>query len=322
VLPRVDPALPAYQPARALSGQVAARGYEPMEGVMKEWAALVRAADPGLAFHVETGSSESSARALVEGRVEVAFIGRPFSEMEVSAFTKAWGYAPVRIDVTGGTHNDIRTYAEIVYVHPDNPLRGLTLAQFDAIFSEERKRGASKPIDTWGEVGLGGEWADKPVHAIVPNGGPNSLSSLAETMLKGGHWRKSARVLTDRNAPVAARTVTSGHSVVPEILKDRYAIGITGLAYAAGTTLRLVPIAVEEGGPFIEPTLENVAGRKYPFYRPIHFYVNKAPGKPLDPLVRELVRAVLSTEGQAAALRDDWIPLSAELARAELSKIE
>jgi len=50
--------------------------------------------------------------------------------------------------------------------------------------------------------------------------------------------------------------------------------------------------------------------------------VNKAPGKPLDPLPLEFLKLVMSKEGQEVVVKDGYMPLTAALVKEELGKIK
>jgi phosphate transport system substrate-binding protein len=55
----------------------------------------------------------------------------------------------------------------------------------------------------------------------------------------------------------------------------------------------------------------------------VYFYIDREPGKPVDPKVKEFLRYILSREGQDAVQRDaKYLPLTAETVRAQLKKIE
>ncbi|HEX8937099.1 MAG TPA: substrate-binding domain-containing protein, partial [Sphingomicrobium sp.] len=83
------------------------------------------------------------------------------------------------------------------------------------------------------------------------------------------------------------------------ISKNPYAIGIAGIMHVKDyPDLKVLKVSWHKGGPYIPLTPENVANRSYPLIRDAYFYVNKAPGRPLDPLVQQFMRFVLSREGQ------------------------
>jgi phosphate transport system substrate-binding protein len=104
---------------------------------------------------------------------------------------------------------------------------------------------------------------------------------------------------------------------------DRYAIGYAGLVYH-NPDVKPLALAVKAGGPFIKPTQDSVTNHTYPLTRMITMFLNRAPGKPVDPKLREFLRYVLSREGQRAVIRDGhgYLPMLAPFATEELQKLE
>jgi phosphate transport system substrate-binding protein len=293
----VDPALANYAPQAPLTGTISAAGDDDMETLMNGWVAVFRRAHPGVEIRLDVDSTATAAKALAAG-AEIAFVGRKMLDPELAVVVAAWGHQPVPVVVAGGSYDDKnKTHAEFVWVNPANPLQGITLAQLDAIFGDELRQGTPRTITTWGDLGLTGEWADKPIHAFRHRS-VGVTQFINETVLKGGTWRKTARLLD------------KAKEVPPAVAEDKYAIGLAGLGFANGLNVRALPIALSGGGGFVAPTMENIASRRYPLSRVVYLYVNQAPGKPLNPLVAEFLRAVLSKEGQLAAVRDGFLPLS------------
>jgi phosphate transport system substrate-binding protein len=207
-------------------------------------------------------------------------------ENEIAAITKAWGYPPLRVLVSGPDFTKpTTTHPQAVWVNAKNPLRALTLEQVDAIFSDSLRRGAAKNITTWGELGLTGEWAAAPIHKFALNatGGPGIY--VRETLLLGATWHSSVKDIREEK-------------VIPEgVAKDLYAIGLTGLPYGT-PEVRALALAVNDGEPYVEPVFSNVLNRSYPLSRFNYLYFKKPPGESLSPVMKELLHVVLSRQGQ------------------------
>jgi phosphate transport system substrate-binding protein len=57
--------------------------------------------------------------------------------------------------------------------------------------------------------------------------------------------------------------------------------------------------------------------------RYVYIYVNRAPGKPLEPKVKEFLKLVLSKEGQQVVADERvFIPLLPEVVQQELRKLD
>jgi phosphate transport system substrate-binding protein len=220
-------------------------------------------------------------------------------------------YKPYAIPVAGGSY-DVKGYTDslVVYVNANNPIQRLTLDQLDAIFSGTRKRG-HQDITRWGEVGLAGEWADKPIHVYsnqMPNGHADSFRRL---VLDGGEFKDTV-VQLGHSADGVTAEGEAGARVTLKIAEDPYGIGYAG-HYLAKPGTKKIALATKEAGPYFAGTFEEALNHSYPLSRFIYLYVNKWPNKPIDALAREFVSAALSREGQEVVAATPFLPLPAEL---------
>jgi len=179
----------------------------------------------------------------------------------------------------------------------------------DAIFSSTRKCGYPEDITRWGQVGLTGEWKDRPIQLY----GRNSVSGTY------GFFKKKALCKGDSKNTVNEQPGSA--SVVQSVGSSLNAIGYSGLGYRT-TGVRTVPLAKKAGKPYYDATPENAIAGKYPLSRFLYIYVNKHPNKPLPPLEREFLKMVLSKTGQQVVIKDGYIPLPAKVAQRELKKLQ
>jgi phosphate transport system substrate-binding protein len=219
---------------------------------------------------------------------------------EIDQFEQKYGYKPTEIR----TSYD----ALAVYVHKDNPIKELSLAQVEAIFSKSRKRGYKENVTTWGQLGLTGDWANRPIGLYGRNSASGTYGFFREHVMRNGDYKD-----TVKEQPGSA-------SVVQGITEDRYAIGYSGAGYRT-SGVRAVPLAEQPNGTYYEGTYEEVTTGKYPLSRFLYMYVNKAPGKPLDPVPLEFLKLVLSKEGQEVVIKDGYMPLTPTQVKEELAKI-
>jgi phosphate transport system substrate-binding protein len=221
-------------------------------------------------------------------------------DKEIESFETRHGYRPTSIRVA--------IDALAVYVHKDNPLKALTLPQVDAIFSKGRRGGFKSDIRTWGDLGLGGEWQDKPISLY----GRNSASGTY------GYFKEHALYKGDYKDQVKEQIGSS--SVVQGVASDKYAIGYSGIGYKT-PDVRALPIAGKEGQQPVEASMENAYSGTYPLARYLLLYVNKAPNQELDPLRAQFLSYVLSREGQEDVIKDGYIPLPGRVLLAERKKL-
>ncbi len=219
---------------------------------------------------------------------------------EIDQFEAKYGYKPTELK----TSYD----ALAVYVHKDNPIAKLTLAQVEAIFSKGRKRGYKENITTWGQLGLTGDWAKRPISLYGRNSASGTYGFFKEHTLKNGDFKD-----TVKEQPGSA-------SVVQGITEDRFGIGYSGIGYRT-SGVKAVALAETDKGPYSAGSYADVTSGKYPLWRFLYIYVNKAPGRPLDPLVAEFTKLIYSKEGQEAVVKDGYMPLPATIAQAEWAKV-
>jgi len=315
----VDPSIPSWKPGPltiAPEEELNLVGADVMDEITLGWVKMFRKAYPKLSVTMEARASGTGGPALTEGRAHLAPVGRELLPPEEKAFVAKFGYQPFAVRVATGSRGSLgKTAASIVLVDKNNPLKGLTLAQLDAIYSKTRLRGHSD-IKTWGDLGLTGEWATKPIHlyGLKPVNGIEQY--LKRVVLKGGEYKDGIEFVKGRGGVHAFTVAAEDMGQHPG-----------GLTYAllANVTpnVKVVPLAENPGEPFADPTVENVYTHRYPLSRYVYIFVNRPPGKPLEPKVKEFLKAVLSREGQDVVAKEGvYIPLTPQVVREELAKLE
>ncbi len=308
---KVDPNLPAYHPAGPLSGNLKGVQSDTTPGLMKLWIDDFRKFYPDVHIESPIGGSGAAGPVLTNESEDFGFIAREMMIKEETPFRKKFGYEPLAIGVAGGSYRTLAfTDALVFFVNKDNPLDRLSFAQIDAIYSKTRKRGYPEDITRWGQLGLKGEWADKPIHLVgvkIENGFEHFLQ---QRVLDYGEWKENIEV---RDTVIPLSDIVAA---------NKYAIGYAGFAYVK-PGVKTLAIARDAKGPYYKGTLEEVAAQKYPLSRYIYIYVNKRPGKPLDPKLVEFVKFTLSRQGQEDVAKDGiFLPLPAADARAQLAKLK
>jgi phosphate transport system substrate-binding protein len=250
---------------------------------------------------VEGKGSSTAPPALIAGTAQFGPMSREMKQEEIDKFEAAYGYKPTAVRTS--------IDALAVYVNKDNPIEGMTLPQIDAVFSKTRRGGFAQDLTTWGQLGLTGEWANKPMSLYGRNSASGTYGYFKEHALYKGDYKD-----TVKEQPGSA-------SVVQGVTEDRYGIGYSGIGYIT-SGVRAVPLATKEGEPFHAADMQNVTQGKYPLARFLYLYINKAPNKPLDPLVREFCKFILSNEGQQVVIKDGYLPMPAKVAMEELKKLE
>jgi phosphate transport system substrate-binding protein len=340
-------ALPEYKPTQPMSGTIRQWGSNYLADSMLEKYLEdgFHKYHPNVKFENNLGSTFIGIAGLYAKRAELAPMGRRATWDELQGYQRVFNTLPVEIAMATGSYDVAGwTFALVVFVNKDNPISQLTFGQLDGIFGAERDggwngngwdptaaRGADRNIRTWGQLGLKGEWADKPIHVYAYNLNYHFPRDFAEKVMKGSNkWNEQMKEYSNKTrAPSGtdegkdfATLLGAGEQMTAEVARDRYGITYTGILYR-NPGVKPVALASASGGPFVAPTLETVQDRSYPLTREVYYYTNRAVGKTIDPLVKEYLRFVLSREGQEAVQRDGkYLPLTAGIVREQLRKLE
>lgn len=318
-----DAALPPYVPEAQVSGELVAWGDNPGDRLFEMWSQAFAKHHPDIrARHFMKGTS-TAVGALYTGTANIGVFGREIRRLEITSWKRMFAYEPLGFAVATGSYDEFaKTVAPAILVNRANPLQQISLTQLDALYSHDRKRGAPRNVTNWGELGLTGDWADKPITIYGLDEDTGTAQYVSHRVFQGGRW--SYDVELPPGAPekmYAGSGRDAADALVRAIEDDPYAIGIAGFR---NLTPKLKALAVGEtdAGPFVEGTRTTVRDRTYPLSRLIYIFVNHDPAKPWDPKIREFLSFVLSREGQAVVAKEGgYLPLPPEVVRQERTKL-
>jgi phosphate transport system substrate-binding protein len=297
----LDPKLPEYKKASGISGNLSSVGSDTLANLMTLWTEEFKKAYPNVNIQVQAAGSSTAPPALTEGTSNLGPMSRKMKDNEIKAFEAKFGYKPTAIPVA--------IDALAIYVHKDNPIKGMTIADVDAVFSSTRKCGADKEVKGWGDLGLTGGWAGRDMQIF----GRNSVSGTY------GYFKKHALCKGDYKSNVNEQPGSA--SVVQSVSASLNGIGYSGIGYKT-SGVKAVALAKNPGQPFVEATDENALSGEYPLSRYLYVYVNKAPNKALPPLEQEFVKLMLSKTGQNVVIKDGYVPLPAKVAEKALKSVQ
>lgn len=294
----VDAKLPSYNPGAPVSGSIKTVGSDTMNNLMTKWLEGFAKIYPNVKFEVEGKGSGTAIPAMVEGTATFGPMSREAKSTEIDQFQQKFGYKPVQL----ATCIDMLA----VYVHKDNPVKGMTLAQVDAIFSSTRKRGHKEFIVRWGQLGLTGNLEEEPISLYGRNSNSGTYGFFKEHALSKGDFKATVKEQPGSSA------------VVSGVAGDKRGIGYSGIGYKTAD-VKAVPLADKAGGTCIEATEANIAD--YPLTRFLLLTINHKEGVALDPLRAEFLKFIYSKQGQQIAMAGDFLPLDAETAAKALAKV-
>ena len=290
---QVDPGLTGYKVASGVSGNLKSIGSDTLNNLMTLWAEGFMGKYPNVKIEIEGKGSSTAPPALIAGTAQFGPMSREMKKAEIDEFEKKFGYKPQSI--RGAVD------ALALYVHKDNPIKCLTMQQVDAMFSKTRKGGLDKDIKTWGDLGLTGEWAARPISLYGRNSASGTYGYFKEVALFQGDYKD-----TVKEQPGSS-------TVVQGVASDKFGTGYSGIGYMTAD-VRAVPLARKSNEACAEANSENAYSGNYPLARFLYVYVNINPNQKMEPLRAEFIRYVYSKEGQQAVVKDGYFPVTKAIA--------
>ena len=333
--------LPAYVSTQRVTGVLRIYG-TPLEDLVGKWANAFRGYHGQVRLNAYLINTSQAFAGLVTGSADIGLMGHRQWRNGFQAFKAQFGYAPLEIRFASGSYDDPQgtTPGLMFIVNKNNPLAGLTLEQIDGIYGAQRTggwvngqwstvpaRGPEKNLRTWGQLGLTGEWADRPIR---PYGSDVTLSNWADLIERecfhgGTKWNPALNEAPRADIGTKAQGKTRDQLILEAVENDPSAIGFIfqRVINANHGNVRVLPLVAKSGGRFVTPSAQTFFDGSYPLHNGAYLYLNRAPGQPLGAREKEFVEFVLSREGQQIIAENRlFIPLSAEQVKAELAKLQ
>ncbi len=288
-LAEVDPELPSYQRVSGISGNLSSVGSDTLNNLMTLWAEEFAKYYPNVNIQIQGAGTSTAPPALIEGTSNFGPMSRTMRDSEVRGFEERYGYPPTGVPVA------VDMLA--VYVNKDNPIKGLSLPQVDAIFSATRACGFGQDIRTWGQAGMTGAWATRDITLYSRNAVSGTYGYFKENALCGGDFKSTINEQPGSSA------------VVRGVEQTLNSIGYSGIGYRT-SGVRALPLSARHGEEMFEATADNAATGDYPLARFLYIYANAHPNNGWNPMEREFFRMVLSREGQEVVFKDGYVPLT------------
>jgi phosphate transport system substrate-binding protein len=304
------PQSPSASPREASPIRIWGHGHKGQDYILtllQAWQDGFRKSHPDVRFANELDGNASAIGGLYTSTADLAILDREASFIEVDAYQQGTGYDPFGIPIArGSVSTPHHAPALAIYVNPENPLRYLTMRQLDGIFDADHRLDKRRYI-FWGDLGLTGEWAAKPIRLYTYNIQSAEVQYFERTALKGSQ-KFSCCLTLFRPRPGA----TAEQQIAAALAKDKYGLALSSQS-APG--LKAIALSATQNASPVLPTAESIAAGTYPLARTIYIYVNRKPKSPVPANVADFLRYIVGTEGQAIAARTGgYLPLSPELA--------
>ncbi len=314
-----------------------------LHGLLKAWEEGYMKHNPDVLIADNPGGSDAAIGVLQQGTAEIAVFGRELDLNDYLGFFENKGYNPTEITIASGTY-DVpgASWGLLIFVNKDNPLAQLTMQQLDGIFGSERTggyegyvwkpenaRSAKENIRTWGQLGLTGDWADRPIQTYGYAAGGMAHFFEIEVLKGSNKWNGNYRQYVENGTKI----LTAGHesagvlAMLAELEKDKYGIAWAGMPQWNQVPqikgIKTIALQARTGGPFVAPSKATLTDRTYPLTRSIYFCLDREPGRPLPAKVKDFLKFVLSAEGQEQVRQNGvYLPLPAAFVREQLKKLE
>ena len=318
--------LPTYRPQQLVFGTIriwghGAAGKDFIRTLVLNWEAGFQKYQPGVQFDNELMGTASAIGDLYTGTGDLALLGREIWPDEIQAFREVFHYPPLGIEITTGSYAvRNKDFALIVYVNKANPLSKLTLSQVSGIFGCHTSEGEN--LRSWGQLGLEGDWVKKPIHVYGFEISRGFGFYMEQAVFHGSSkWNPDLVELGDKHLP-GGKLLDAGKRILDTLADDPLGIAYSSALYA-NSRVKPLALAFSSQKPYVQPSEQTVQDRSYPLTRVIPMFLNRKPGEPADPKVKEFLRYILSEQGQQSVAEDrGYLPLTPAVAREQLQKLE
>jgi phosphate transport system substrate-binding protein len=255
------------------------KGSDTLVNVAQAWAEAYKEIDPNVAVAVTGGGSGTGISAMINGTVDIANASRQMKDRELD-MAHANGVDP--IEWTVGFD------ALAVFLHKDNPLEAVSIAQLADIYGEGGE------TTSWSQLGV-----------VVPGCDSDEIVRVSRQNNSGTYvYFKDAVLGRQRDYELGSRDMHGSKDVVDLVENTPCAIGYSGLAYA-NDHVSMPCVSTEEGGDCVAPSVDTAIDRTYPIARPLFMYTAGQP----EGAVKEYLDWILSDEGQCIILEKGYAPV-------------
>jgi phosphate transport system substrate-binding protein len=313
--------LTPYKPTAQVRGVVRTYGNNYIPKLVEQWETDFQKYQPGVTFTNHLPGTEAAMAGLYGRIADIVFIGREGYRPEIDGFHDRFGYDPLRIEISSGSFNTPhKTFSLEVFVQAGNPVTRLTMAQCEGIFGAGDAK--APRIRTWGQLGVTGERASHPIHVYGYNFDTGMAGYFNRVVLHdSGRWNEDLKDFDNGHEP-NGEVINAGVYILKALAKDPDGIAFANVLYE-NPEVKTVALAWSPAGPFVEPSRETVWSRAYPISRFTTAYVNRRPGEPLPPTVREFLRFIVSRQGMDLVEADGaYLPINPGVQRTDLEKLK
>jgi phosphate transport system substrate-binding protein len=303
VTPEVEQGLKPYSTGTKLEGAIATGSSETFERLLDLWIKEFQSHHHAVTIKNEVIKASEAKKAFAKGVTPIpegahlVALSYPLTDQQVKEIKAHVGHEPVQIPVA--------LDGIVIYVNHRNPLEGLTLSQVGTIFGTNQ----SGAVTTWSQLGVNGPLGSQHMNLYVRNSDSGTYAAFKEMALK------------DRDQVTTPHVMPGSRSIALEVGSDEFGIGYAAMGFAT-RKVKVVPLAREEGQPFVPANNQTISNGTYPLVRSLYFYLLPESNGSLNPIAKEFAAYVLSLDGQRIVMEDGFVPLSARVVEQARLKLE
>ena len=300
------------------------------------WKAEFKKYQPGITLHHELQTAAIAVPCVTLGLADIGITHEP-SFYDYLSFLRLKGHEPTGISIFTGSYDTVGWQNNmVIIVNKANPLTHIGMDQLDGVFGSERAggwigtkwhkelaRGPEKNIRAWGQLGLTGEWASRPIDTFGYSLRYASAMEFSDKVLHSSDkWNGNLLAFGNYPGP-DGNTYLEADQIVDHVRADPEAIGYVRYHPKFPSDVKILALGRTAAGPFVPYTIDTLQRHEYPLWGDQSIWFDKKPGQPVDPKIREFVRFVLSKQGQQLVEKDGkYLPLDATTVQEGLKRLQ
>lgn len=243
---------------------VQCKGSDTVVNLAQSWAEVFEASQSQYSVAVSGGGSGTGIAALVAGTADIATSSRALVAEEIDDAIRRRGAAPeVRV---------VARDALSIFVHPDNPLEGLSFDELACIYGDLHQGG---DLD---ERGGCEHWSDVR-GVVVPGCADNRIVRVSRQSNSGtAQYFREAVVGPHRDLRLGSLDLNGSSEAVQLVAHTPCAIGYVGLGYLE-PSVRALCVVRPDDGDCVSPSVASVVAGRYPIARDLYM-MTFAPAPP------------------------------------------
>lgn len=330
--------LPDYVPEGKPTGtlKVCGNNYIGDSPLAGWWKDAFEKYQPGIKIEFDLQTAAAAIPCVSFGLADIGITHEP-SFYDYLTYQRLKGHAPTGITILTGSYDVVGWQNNmVIVVNKANPITKISISQLDGIFGAERAggwvrtswhpelaRGSEKNLRRWGQLGLTGEWGNKPIDTYGYSLRYATALEFSDKVLEStDKWNENLLGFANYSKP-DGKTYLEADQIVDHVRDDPNAIAYVRFHPKFPTDVKILDVGKTDAGPFVHYSMETLQDHTYPLWGGQSFWFDVPPGQKVDPKIREFIRFVLSKQGQELLQKDGkYLPLDTATVQEGLKRLQ